>query len=343
MALEETLRAVLAQAGTAPATLTRGFLTGLRAALDDLPAGPGTAELAADLAALLAVPAAERPVAVTSTPSPLRDDLRDLAERMAPGSTTPEHDAGALWTAVHLGALRLSRREADLVRRAAEETAVRSGARLGRPGAAVTLHGPKDERLIPSLKVDGRVVAPGLAVSAAGAPTATGPVPPEMAAFAAMVPVLAGLDPALHHCLQALEFSGLRGLAEPAVRTGYVGHLNSRLEEVAARRRHSGPWLESVVRLHEALCSVVHLPPAPEDSWWGEWRAACNDALSDAALDSGAGTVKFPPGRYRAADDLTRHDIAVHYPDRPGQVLACVRAWSSVHGVETPGRVVYAS
>ncbi len=215
------------------------------------------------------------------------------------------------------------------MRRAAEEAAVRAGARLGKPGAALTLPGPKDERLIPALKVGGRTVAPGLAVGVGGAPQAGGPVPAEMAAFAAMVTVLAGLDPGLHHCLQALEFSGLRGLAEPAALTGYIGQLNSRLEEVAGRPRHSGPWLESVVRLHEALCSVVHLPPAPEDSWWGEWRTACNDALSDAALDSGAGTVKFPPGRYRSVDDLTHHDIAIHYPERPGQVLACVRAWSS--------------
>ncbi|WP_062343982.1 hypothetical protein [Herbidospora yilanensis] len=342
MALEETLRAVLAQTGTAPAALTRGFLAGLRTALDGLP-GPGTADLAADLDAVLAAPAPEQPVAAVTAASPLRESLLGLAERIAPGSTAPSHDEGTLWTAVHLNALRLSRREADLVRRAAEEVAVRSGARPGKPGAAVTLHGPKDERLIPALKVDGRVVAPGLAVSGGGAPKTAGSVPAEMATFAAMIPVLAELDPGLHHCLQTLEFSGLRGLAEPAARTGYVGHLNNRLEEVASQRRHSGPWLESVVRLHEALCSVVHLPPAPEDSWWGEWRAACNDALSDAALDSGAGTVKFPPGRYRSADDLTRHDIAIHYPERPGQVLACVRAWSSVHGIETPGRVIYAS
>nr|WP_062336333.1 hypothetical protein [Herbidospora sakaeratensis] len=342
MALEETLRVVLAQTGTAPAALTKGFLAGLRTALADLPAGPGTADLAADLDAVLAEPTPEQPVAAVTVASPLREALLGLAERLAPGSTTPAHDEGRLWTAVHLNALRLSRREADLVRRAAEEIAVRSGARLGKPGAAVTLSGPKDERLIPALKVDGRAVAPGLAVSG-GAPRGDGVVPAELAAFAAMVPVLAGLDPGLHHCLQALEFSGLRPLADPAARTGYVGHLHGRLEEVAGRQKHSGPWLESVVRLHEALCSVVHLPPAPEDSWWGEWRIACNDALSDAALDSGAGTVKFPPGRYRSVDDLTRHDIAIHYPERPGQVLACVRAWSSVHGIETPGRVIYAS
>ncbi|WP_062439382.1 hypothetical protein [Herbidospora daliensis] len=343
MALEETLRAVLSQTATAPAALTKGFLTGLRTALDALPAGPGTAELAADLDAVLAAPEPQRPVAVASAASPLREALLDLAERIAPGSTSPAHDEGVLWTAVHLNALRLSRRDADLVRRAAEEAALRAGARPGKPGAAVTLPGPKDERLIPALKVGGRTVAPGLAVGVGGAPQTGGPVPADLAAFAAMVPVLAGLDPGLHHCLQALEFSGLRGLAEPAALTGYVGQLNQRLEEVAGRPRHSGPWLESVVRLHEALCSVVHLPPAPEDSWWGEWRIACNDALSDAALDSGAGTVKFPPGRYRSAGDLTRHDIAIHYPERPGQVLACVRAWSSVHGIETPGRVIYAS
>lgn len=347
MALDAALRAVLARDGTASAALTRAFVAGLRAGLADLaPDDPGAADLAAELATVLEARKTSPPTVEPKpgqTTSGLQRDLFDLAERVAPGSASPVDDAGALWTAVHLKALRLPRREADTARRLAEEAAVRAKATAGRPLAAATVPGPKDERLIPLLKIDGRAVVSGLAVSTARPPKSAGTVPPALEAFTGLILALAELDPGLHHCLQAVEFSGLRGLADPAARSVYAQHLTGRLREVADQSAHTGAWLEAVVRLHEALCSVVHLPPASGDSWWGEWRGACNEALSDAAYDSGAGTVKFPPDRYRSADDLTRHDIAIRFPPRAGLVLACVRAWSSVGGVETPGRVIYAT
>src|SRR5690606_36847461 len=112
---------------------------------------------------------------------------------------------------------------------------------------------------------------------------------------------------------------------------------------VAEATPFTGPWLDALVRLHEALCSVVHLPPAPDDSWWGEQRLACNEALAEAAADTPEGSVRFPPARYRSVEGLTRHDIPIELPRRSGQVLACVRAWSRIDGSVNPGRVIYAS
>ncbi|GIH72504.1 hypothetical protein [Sphaerimonospora thailandensis] len=370
---DEHARAVLSVADGRAAPLVRAFLTGLRAGLDDLPTGePGRDDaeaLAAVIGDLLDVrsrtanadPVAEGTAVASPTTDALRAELLSLRETVARrvGEASigePADDLARVWATLHLSALRLPRDEAEAVRQEAEDLARQRGSTVAEASptatstATTTVHGVRDEVLVPELWLDRRVQAPGLALSPRGKllrelprPAAAEEVVRPLFALAGQILVLIEQDPRLHHCLQVIEFSGLRSLAATAERREFAEHLNRRSRAVTEAVPFTGPWLDALVRLHEALCSVVHLPPAPDDTWWGERRLTCNEALAAGADLTPGGSVKFPPARYAAAAGLTRQDISLQLPRRSGQVLVCVKAWSRVDGDVNPGRVIYAS
>ncbi|GIH25917.1 hypothetical protein Aph01nite_42270 [Acrocarpospora phusangensis] len=368
-AFDDRLRLLLAGPGQSSALLVRSFLYGLRAGLAELPPDDQGVEEAAALVTAIGdlldghppitpalaapAPAPVVPVADVQPPDALLNALAELRDAVLrdtgePAAAGPHDDAAQVWTTLHLATLRLPRADAETVRDQAAEIAGRNGAVLTTPAPEDTVAGLTSERLVPGLRIADQVVAPGLSVSPAGRPhpllrpagsdVATAP----LHALAGQVLTLAERDPWLRHCLQVLEFLGLCELAKPAERRKFGDHLVRRQHAAAGAEPYTAEWLDALVRLHEAVCSAVHLPPAPDDSWWGERRTACHQALAAAARATPDGSVKFPPARYKGVGDLTRQDIAIQLPQRSGQVLACVKAWSRIGGAESQGRVIYA-
>ncbi|MDY7088772.1 MAG: hypothetical protein SYR96_27160 [Actinomycetota bacterium] len=340
--LDDALTKLL-DGGGPPAAVARGMLSGLREALASV--SPGEREVSAAIARLLSSP--------ISTPPDLAPDkgLAALWERTIPAVDErspgePARDVGRLWDEIHLLGLRMSADDrTDLEARVAAEARA-SGAE---PGAATTVVlGLVRETLIPALRVGGRVVSTGLAT----APDA--PPPPDLPTggdaeamallrLAAPILTLVSRDRHLSHCLQILQSRGLASLAAPTEQERLRNQLVSRVTTVTGMTTHSMDWLEQLVRAHEAITSVVHVPPAPEGSWWGRLRLHAHTVVRDGANLVGPGLVKLPPSRFTAARAFTEHDIPLKVPESTGMVLACVRVWSRIHDVESPGRVIYAS
>ncbi|BEL04027.1 hypothetical protein Q0Z83_022180 [Actinoplanes sichuanensis] len=344
----------LLDGGGPPAAVTRGMLAGLREALAQVTPDAPEADEAITRLLTAAEPGTPRPAEVTAPPARAARPDRLLAEVWAraipitaernPGE--PPTDPGRLWDEIHLLGLRISADErTDLTTRAvAAARAV--GAEPGDP--ATVIPGPARETLIPSLRSGDRTLSTGLATDPA-APAPAGLPGDGGAETAALIRLIAPVmelvtrDRHLTHCLQVLQFRGLASLAPTGEQDRLRAQMVSRVAAVAAARAYTDDWLESLVRAHEAVVSVVHVPPAPDGSWWGGLRLQAHTLVRDGAGLVATGQVKLPPARFTAARALTDHDIPLKVPESTGMVLACVRVWSRIHDTESPGRVIYAS
>ncbi|MET7424255.1 hypothetical protein [Dactylosporangium sp. NPDC005555] len=362
--LDDALGALLDEPATA--TLVRGLLAGMRAALEEAAPGNPATDAINRILAGRGAPDGRRAAGVPAGAPPPRDGL---GARLAPlwtraAQMAGEHDPGPapadpaqLWGALHLLSLRMAPDDRwDVQIRAADEARA-AGTTVD--AAAVTIRGIDRDTLIPRLSVGGRTLHEGLATD----PDA--PLPAELRVHAAVVD-RPGADPAavaftrvvvpvlhllsqdrhLRHCLQTLQFHGLAELTSPAEQERLRGQLTARtaaLIAAAPGAQGGADRLECLVRLHEAVTSVVHLPPAADVSWWGRLRVRAHTAIRDAAAELGPGLVKLPPAGFDSARALTAHDIPLRIPEVSGMVLACVRVWSRVHDTECPGRVIYGS
>ncbi|MEV4512680.1 hypothetical protein AB0K00_27380 [Dactylosporangium sp. NPDC049525] len=378
--LDDTLAALLA-GGRPAGTVTRGLLIGLRAALTEVaPDDPAVAALDRLLAGspphrLLAgsPPAAAGPApgaplpTGTQTAAPASPASRGLETTLAPlwaraAAAADEREPGdppdvpaSMWEELHLLSLRLAPEDRREVQAHAADDVRGAGAIPGTT-AQVTVLGPGHEVLIPQLLTGGHALHRGLA-TAPDAPLPIELMPytsklggpgadPATVAFVRLaVPVLhlVSLDRHLQHCLQTLQFRGFAPLNAPAEQDRFRGQLLARITALIDAAPGTSHWLECMVRLHEAVSSVVHLPPATDVSWWGRLRMHAHTILRDAAAQLGPGLVKLPPNRFAAARALTAHDIPLKLPDSSGMVLACVRVWSKIDDTENPGRVIYGS
>ncbi|GAA1569268.1 hypothetical protein GCM10009827_108820 [Dactylosporangium maewongense] len=366
--LDDALGVLLAEPATA--TLVRGLLAGMRAALEE--AAPGNAAREAIDRILAgggaALPAIGRPIstspgsaAATRTPAtPLWTEAAQAAGEHDPGP--PPADRAQLWSALHLLGLRMAPDDRRDVQTRAADEARAAGATVEAP--IVTIRGIDRDILIPRLSVGGRTLHDGLATD----PDA--PLPAELRVHAAAVD-RAGADPAtvaftrlvvpvlhllsqdrhLRHCLQSLHVRGLAERTTPTDQDRLRGQLTARTAALIAAVPGDPDRLECLVRLHEAVTSVVHLPPAADVSWWGRLRVRAHTTIRDAAAEIGPGLVKLPPARFDSAQAFTADNIplripevsGIRSPDVSGMVLACVRVWARVHDTDYPGRVIYAS
>ncbi|MFE7835019.1 hypothetical protein ACFU53_02765 [Streptomyces sp. NPDC057474] len=168
------------------------------------------------------------------------------------------------------------------------------------------------------------------------------------AVLAGWVAALAELDDQAHHCVESLTHRGTLPLAEPAHRRAYQQELAQRISRLAARRGAHDPSseLQAALAVDEALCSVVHLPPAAPGSWWAEIAETSQRAVLEVrrrARAHGADVaVEVLAPSYREARQRTGgNDMPLDAGGRKGQVLAGLRLWARIDGRELPGRVVY--
>ncbi|MDX3732442.1 hypothetical protein [Streptomyces caniscabiei] len=168
------------------------------------------------------------------------------------------------------------------------------------------------------------------------------------AVLASWVAALADLDDQAHHCVESLTHRGALPLADPGHRRAYQQELALRLGRLAVRRGADDPSaeLQTALAVDEALCSVVHLPPAAPGSWWAGIAETSQRAVLDVrrrARAHGADVaVEVLAPTYREARRRTGgNDIPLDAGGRKGQVLAGLRLWARIDGRELPGRVVY--
>ncbi|WP_189780466.1 hypothetical protein [Streptomyces capitiformicae] len=167
------------------------------------------------------------------------------------------------------------------------------------------------------------------------------------AVLAGWVAALAELDDHVHHCVESLTHRGTLSLADPVHRRAYQQELAQRLGRLAARRsQDSAAELQAALAVDEALCSVVHLPPAAPGSWWAEVAETSQRAVLEvrrrARADGADVAVEVLAPSYREARRRTGgNDIPLDAGGRKGQILAGLRLWARIDGRELPGRVVY--
>jgi hypothetical protein len=346
--LEELLRAALRGPSAAIArAAVAGAVGALRTALDTTDSADPAVRRAADaLAGLLSGPAG--PAATTAAPP--ADPVEELATAFTAdpevavwiGATAVVHpDAGESWRRLWLSFLRLPPDLAEQWRARARPLAAGE-----RPSAWREVSGADVALVEPAFGVT------GLRESKDAAVPADVPALPaqwaELGRLAGTVLTMAGLDPALHHALESRQSRNVHPLAEPAHLADLHRDLLRRITYLAGAEAGSPAALRELSMVDEALCSVVHVPPAHPDSWWGALGRRSRAILSAAAADlrtRGADVEVrvVPPGDYPAQERwIGRNNVACSVPGRPaGQILACLRVYLRLGMDEYPARVVY--
>ncbi len=376
--LGQRLRAVLAVPGSPLAATAHAVMTGAQAGLcsalqncADPAADPGFSQCAAladELGLMLsggAVPAAvNAPVAESQAGTPEAVALsaatdafcRDpQVERFLGGVRLPEDSAGGAWRYLWLACLRLeSRAAASWRQRIKEMVGPVTGSAAEGEWITLPLAGMAPQVLIepaPALGEAGlRLAADGPAsaeVLAALKPAEEPGARRSLAELATLILAMIGLDPETCHGLEGVRTSGLHPLHIPENRMAFERELMRRLTEL---RMGEDPVarLQAMWLVDEALCSVVHRPPAHPRSWWGHIADRSRALLREQvkALREQGGDTELRVLELKPYMDLRPYtsgrDIAFSLPEtQGGKVLACLRTWLRVGNDIRPGRVIF--
>jgi hypothetical protein len=367
--LEVSLRAALDQAGPELRAVVVSALAGLAASLRAGARLAGQADPAAGLCEELArtlddfpeteaPPRAAEPRVVPAGPAVpqlgglAREFAADPAVTRFLGVSPRLGDADAeIWRRLWLACLRLPAAEAARWREQAARACDAARAE-GDAGAWRELPAAAGERVLVAATpgVRGLRETPGEPVDAdvaAAMSTAGEHRFAALAVVATQVLRMAEEDPEVCHCLEAMKVDGLQPLAAAPVRAEYRDHLLIRLRQLS-KAGDPESALRALWRVDEALCSVVHFPPAAPDSWWGGLTVRSRRVLKDTAWQlqerSADVDVKVPDRQgYQEVEDLTGpRDIGLRVPSgQIGQVLAWVRTYLRVGSVVEPGRVIF--
>jgi hypothetical protein len=194
---------------------------------------------------------------------------------------------------------------------------------------------------------------PGLRESAEAAPaswiTAAAPAaPPALHVLAGQLDRMIEIDAEVCHALEPRRRTGFHPLNDDTNRRDVRTDLRYTLEDLAAAPAASVAALEALRRVDEVICSVVHVPPADPESWWGRLAARSRALLTQAAADlrrrgENVEIRAVPLGDYAEHRDLIGSNIACPAPGHPeSEVLACLRVWLRVDNDRRLGRVVRA-
>ncbi len=252
-------------------------------------------------------------------------------------STTAE---GTTWERLWLSMLRLPPDLADAWRRRARAL-------------------PRDNADLPWQEVPGTsevLVEPGFGVpglreSSDALPLGAEALPDRFAdlrAVAGQVLAMAGHDPALHHALESRRRQDFHSLAEPKNLKDFRRDAANRFSYLADAPVGSVRELRELVLVDELLNSVVHVPPAHPESWWGRLGKRSRAVLTESAsaLRGGPDVVEvrvIPPGPFDAQRAwVGKHNLSCPVPGRPpSQILACLRVHLRAGGEDHAGRVIY--
>lgn len=350
----------------------------LQAAVDECPSdpsAPSARDLISELDSLLAHKAPSKPVAAPPSPqNPVRASaessgrqLAELAQAMSADDTLrselgaahlPDADDPAAWGLLQRRLLRVSPTLAHAWRQRSQQAVERLGA-ISNDSRVQLLPFPNDRVLYPGL--EGSITATGLRTC----PTAT--LDPRVAPHPADadLPLLARLvstalwfienDPELHHCLQSVYRFGVVPLVADQ-RNRFVDEMLRRWRRVRDRYPISSPtppkpwlkdFLEEHIALDEAFNSLVHVPPAAPDSWWGAFQAQARPVLNrarDLVIRAGCpARLQRLAGDFPAVSNLVADDSLQVPHGTPGEIVACLRVYARIDGHESKARVLYRS
>ncbi|MBW4496538.1 MAG: hypothetical protein KME26_26360 [Oscillatoria princeps RMCB-10] len=257
-----------------------------------------------------------------------------------------------LWGEIQRKLLRVPETLAKSWRERALALAQEAGAK---PDTSFSLKVPfsRDEILYPGLT--GSVRARGLCLSASepnDARIAKGALEGELSFLAGIVSVclkFIELEPSLHHAFKSVYRFGVKSLNSPEEQSKYIAAL----AECFRRYRETEALREPVLALRhrldldEAIHSLVFLPPAERDSWWGKLQLESRRTLkhvAERALNAGCDVrLRQLSGLYADVCNLSRDDLELDSGGIPGEVLACLRVYARIGQEELPGRVLFRS
>ena len=355
----------------------RGLRASLQAALDETPDDPGGDALRGLLAELDALlertpsasasvlpaddraelpPATDGQEAEASSAFPLldlasavaREPQLQLAGKHPPIRQTSDED---IWNDIQRLLLRLPSALSEEWKRRSLQYAEQAGARAD-PSPAAVLPLLRDELIYPGLS--GSVRAGGLrsAAQAALDPRVPPPSDAELRFLAGVVSACLWFvenDPALCHCLKSVFRFGVTPLGGEQ-RERYVAELLRLWGRVRdgtlanGSRQELKEGLKALLDLDEAVHSLVYVPCAAADSWWGRLREQARAVLLRgrewAARVGGTAHMQVLGGPFAEVSRLAPDSLQVDFGE-PGEVSACLRVWARIDGEELKGRVLY--
>jgi hypothetical protein len=166
----------------------------------------------------------------------------------------------------------------------------------------------------------------------------------ELAQICSAMLAVSSVDDDLWLCLESLQFTRSVRLDEDG-RRRLRREVAGRLRQFARYPPGSAEAVRALLAVDEAVHAVVHLPVAARGSWWDRlWHRSRVLVEQQAARACEAGQkVEVRPLilGYQDIKGQTANDVAVDIGGQPGDVLACLRMYGRIAGQELPGRVLY--
>ncbi|OYE03077.1 hypothetical protein [Nostoc sp. 'Peltigera membranacea cyanobiont' 232] len=155
----------------------------------------------------------------------------------------------------------------------------------------------------------------------------------------------------LHHALETVfKFNIMPLVSNPEQRKKYIEALKERFQRTL-RAEESGDSLtvlKAWINIDEAINSLVFVPPADSDSWWGEFKKQSRRILvrkvKKAKEEDHDVRIQELSGMYADIHNLSSgYDLPLKVGGIPGEVQACLRVYARINGEKFPGRVIYRS
>jgi hypothetical protein len=277
-----------------------------------------------------------------------RDPQLQLGGKAPPIRQTSDE---VIWNDVQRFLLRLPSAQCQEWQRRSLQYAEQVGARAD-PSSGAVLPLMRDEVSYPGLS--GGVQSSGLRSAARAEldPRVQPPADGELRFLAGVVSAclwFAENDPALCHCLKSVFRFGVAPLSGEQ-RPRYVAELLRLWGRVRAgtlanaSRQELKEVLKARLDLDEAIHSLVYLPCAAADSWWGRLQGQAREGLLQArewAARAGCTAhLQVLGGNFADVSRLAPDSLQVDSGE-PGEVSACLRVWARIDGEEIKGRVLY--
>ncbi|MGH2415758.1 MAG: hypothetical protein ACRDEA_19120 [Microcystaceae cyanobacterium] len=161
------------------------------------------------------------------------------------------------------------------------------------------------------------------------------------------------IEPDLHHALETVyKFDTMPLHSNSEQRKKYIEALTERFQRTlkAEESANSLSLLKAWISIDEAINSLVFVPPADSDSWWGELqkrsRRILIDKIAKRAKEDGHDVrIQVLSGLYADIRGLSSkdYDLPLKVGGIPGEVQACLRVHARINNEAFPGRVIFRS
>lgn len=157
------------------------------------------------------------------------------------------------------------------------------------------------------------------------------------------------LDPFLYHAFKSVDRFSVKPLTDDMQRSKYIKALIDCFQRVERAETSNDLILSLKARLNldEAIHSLVHQPPAHQDSWWSKLQQEVRRTLitfTERVRQAGHDVHIRPlSGLYADVCKFSNDDLGLDRGGNPGEVLTCLRVYARIDQESFPGRVLYRS